>query len=74
MLLTAFTRERDHSRPGLGCGGTCCRLTRDRGIGSTGAHGEEDAYFHPRKLGYVTVESNLRPPRRRGEIDLIVRH
>jgi putative endonuclease len=37
----------------------------------TGTHGEEDAYFHLRKLGYVIVERNFRSPRSRGEIDLI---
>ena len=36
-----------------------------------GAKGEEDAYFHLRKLGYVMVERNFRSPRSRGEIDLI---
>jgi putative endonuclease len=39
-----------------------------------GAHGEEDAYFHLRKLGYVMVERNFRSPRSRGEIDLIGWH
>ena len=37
----------------------------------TGRRGEEDAYFHLRKLGYVMVARNFRSPRRRGEIDLI---
>ncbi len=37
----------------------------------TGTHGEEDAFFHLRKLGYVMVARNFRSPRRRGEIDLI---
>ena len=37
----------------------------------TGSQGEEDAYFHLRKLGYVMVERNFRSPRSRGEIDLI---
>lgn len=36
-----------------------------------GAHGEEDAYFHLRKTGYVLVARNFRSPRCRGEIDLI---
>lgn len=36
-----------------------------------GAHGEEDAYFHLRKIGYVLVARNFRSPRCRGEIDLI---
>src|SRR5437899_6594047 len=36
-----------------------------------GRHGEEDAYFFLRKLGYVMVARNYRSPRRRGEIDLI---
>ena len=37
----------------------------------TGSRGEEAAYFHLRKLGYVIVERNFRTPRCPGEIDLI---
>ncbi len=37
----------------------------------TGRLGEEEAYFHLRKLGYVMVARNYRSARRRGEIDLI---
>jgi len=37
----------------------------------TGRRGEEDVYFHLRKLGYTMVARNFRSPRRRGEIDLI---
>jgi putative endonuclease len=37
----------------------------------TGTHGEEDAYFYLRKLGYAIVARNYRTPRCRGEIDLI---
>lgn len=36
-----------------------------------GQRGEEEAYFHLRKLGYVMVARNFRSPRSRGEIDLI---
>jgi len=36
-----------------------------------GARGEEEAYFHLRKLGYAIVARNFRSPRCRGEIDLI---
>jgi len=36
-----------------------------------GARGEEDAYFHLRRLGYAMVARNFRSPRCRGEIDLI---
>jgi len=36
-----------------------------------GVRGEEDAYFHLRKIGYVLVARNYRTPRCRGEIDLI---
>jgi putative endonuclease len=36
-----------------------------------GQRGEQDAYFHLRKLGYTMVVRNFRSPRRRGEIDLI---
>jgi|SRR6266705_5488389 len=38
---------------------------------ATGQRGEEAAYFHLRRLGYVMVARNFRSPRRRGEIDLI---
>jgi putative endonuclease len=38
---------------------------------ATGRHGEEEAYFYLRKLGYVMVARNFRSPRRRGEIDLV---
>lgn len=37
----------------------------------TGRRGEEEAYFHLRKLGYTMVARNFRSPRCRGEIDLI---
>jgi putative endonuclease len=37
----------------------------------TGRRGEEVAYFHLRKLGYIMVARNFRSPRHRGEIDLI---
>jgi len=37
----------------------------------TGTRGEEAAYFHLRKLGYVVVARNFRSPRCPGEIDLI---
>ena len=36
-----------------------------------GTNGEEDAYFHLRKLGYTMVARNFRSPRCHGEIDLI---
>jgi putative endonuclease len=38
---------------------------------SVGVRGEEDAYFHMRRLGYVIVYRNYRTPRCRGEIDMI---
>ena len=37
----------------------------------TGMRGEEDAYFHLRRLGYAIVARNFRSPRYPGEIDLI---
>jgi putative endonuclease len=37
----------------------------------TGRRGEEDAYFHLRRLGYVMVARNFRSPHHHGEIDLI---
>jgi len=36
-----------------------------------GRRGEEEAYFHLRKMGYTMVARNFRSPRCRGEIDLI---
>ena len=38
---------------------------------ATGRHGEEEAYFHLRRLGYVIVARNYRTPRLRGELDLV---
>jgi putative endonuclease len=51
----------------------CRVLPPDRGPNHLrmGVRGEEDAYFHLRKLGYVMVARNFRSPRCRGEIDLI---
>ena len=37
----------------------------------TGKRGEDDAYFHLRRLGYVMVARNWRSPRHRGELDLV---
>lgn len=37
----------------------------------TGARGEEEAYFHLRRLGYTVVARDYRSPRRPGDIDLI---
>ncbi len=37
----------------------------------TGWRGEEDAYFHLRRRGYIMVARNFRTPRHHGEIDLI---
>jgi len=37
----------------------------------TGRHGEEQAYFYLRRLGYVMVARNFRSPHHHGEIDLI---
>jgi putative endonuclease len=37
----------------------------------TGQRGEEEAYFHLRRLGYVIVARNYRSPRHRGELDLV---
>src|SRR5947209_10504368 len=41
---------------------------------ATGRRGEEAAYFHLRKLGYVMVARNWRSPRRAGELDLVGWH
>src|SRR5260370_3775412 len=37
----------------------------------TGRRGEEEAYFHLRRLGYVMVARNFRSPRSRSELDLV---
>ena len=37
----------------------------------TGQRGEELAYFHLRRMGYVIVARNYRSRRRQGEIDLV---
>ncbi len=36
-----------------------------------GARGEDEAYFHLRKLGFTIIARDYRSPRRRGDIDLI---
>ncbi len=38
---------------------------------TTGMRGEDAAYFHLRRLGYVIVARRWRSPRLRGDIDLI---
>ena len=37
----------------------------------TGRRGEEEAYFHLRRQGYVIIARNYRSPRSRSELDLI---
>jgi len=37
----------------------------------SGSRGEDEAYFHLRKLGFIVVARDYRSPRRRGDIDLI---
>jgi putative endonuclease len=37
----------------------------------TGRHGEEEAYFYLRGLGYVIIARNYRSPRSRSELDLV---
>ena len=37
----------------------------------TGSRGEEAAYFHLRRLGYVMIARNYRSPRSRSELDLV---
>jgi putative endonuclease len=37
----------------------------------SGARGEDEAYFHLRKLGFIVVARDYRSPRRRGDIDLV---
>lgn len=38
---------------------------------TTGLRGEDAAYFHLRRLGYIVVARRWRSPRLRGDIDLI---
>jgi putative endonuclease len=38
---------------------------------TTGVRGEDAAYFHLRRLGYIVVARRWRSPRLRGDIDLI---
>jgi putative endonuclease len=38
---------------------------------ATGRHGEEEAYFYLRRLGYVMIARNYRSPRSRSELDLV---
>jgi putative endonuclease len=37
----------------------------------TGSRGEEAAYFHLRRLGYVMIARNYRSPRSRSELDMV---
>ena len=37
----------------------------------TGRRGEEDAYFHLRRRGYVIIARNYRSPHHRGELDMV---
>ena len=37
----------------------------------TGRRGEEEAYFHLRRLGYIIIARNYRSPNHRGELDLV---
>ena len=69
MLPTAFTRSIIHGLDWVAARvlPADVRPAHQR----TGTRGEEDAYFHLRKLGYVMVARNFRTPRCRGEIDLI---
>ncbi len=47
------------------------RLPDDPEHLNVGREGEELAYFHLRKNGYVVVARNWRTPRRRGELDIV---
>lgn len=69
MLPAIFTRTILRTLDSL----VSCMLPQDgRTIRQRiGARGEEDAYFHLRKLGYAMVARNYRTPRHHGEIDLI---
>jgi len=69
MLPAAFTRTVIHSLDWV-AQRVLAADQRPRHL-RTGARGEEDAYFHLRKLGYAMVARNFRSPRCRGEIDLI---
>ena len=69
MLPAAFTRTVIHSLDWV-AQRVLAADPRPRHL-RTGARGEEDAFFHLRKLGYAMVARNFRSPRCRGEIDLI---
>jgi putative endonuclease len=69
MLPAAFTRTVIHSLDWV-AQRVLAADSRPRHL-RTGARGEEDAFFHLRKLGYAMVARNFRSPRCRGEIDLI---
>jgi putative endonuclease len=66
-VLARFTRITIRLLDRLGARGDEPVPTHQR----TGRRGEEDAYFHLRRQGYVMVARNYRSSRRRGEIDLI---
>src|SRR5437868_10228974 len=67
-LLASFTRNAIRLLDCLGGRRAAARLPAHQQVGR---HGEEEAYFYLRRLGYVMVARNYRSPRRRGEIDLI---
>jgi putative endonuclease len=69
MLPVVFTRTIIHSLDWV-AGRVLPADPRPRHL-RAGTNGEEDAYFHMRKLGYVMVARNFRSPCSRGEIDLI---
>ena len=65
MLLRSTLRSLDRLAKRLGR-----RRSRAPHL-EVGTLGEEEAYFHLRKLGYTMVARGYRSPRRRGDIDLI---
>ena len=67
-MLASFTRNAIRLLDCLGGSRAAARLPAHQQVGR---HGEEEAYFYLRRLGYVMVARNYRSPRRRGEIDLI---
>jgi len=67
-VLARFTEGAIHLLDRLGGGRARTRLPEHQQVGR---RGEEEAYFHLRRQGYVMVARNYRSSRRRGEIDLI---
>ena len=65
MLLRSTIRALDRLTTRLG------RAPEQAPHLASGARGQDEAYFHLRKLGFALIARDYRSPRRRGDIDLI---